>query len=59
MRWWEIVVATLLVLLALLWIAGGLLVAGLVLLFLLTLIVERYVAGAHARTRLAESPHPE
>lgn len=58
MRWWEIVIATVLVLLALLWLVGGLVVPGLVLLFLLAFaiasraeVVERNVAGAHTRTR--------
>lgn len=57
-RWWEIVVATLLTLVALLWLLGGLYVPGLVLLFLLAYliasraqVVERNVAGAHSRTR--------
>lgn len=56
-RWWEIVVATLLTLVALLWLLGGLYVPGLVLLFLLAYliasraqVVERNVAGAHSRT---------
>lgn len=57
-RWWEIVIATILVLVALLWLAGGLYVPALVLLFLLTFaiasraeVIERNVAGSHARTR--------
>jgi Nuclease-related domain len=57
-RWWEIVITTLLALLAFLWIAGGLLVPGLVLVFLLAFavasraeVVERNIAGAHSRTR--------
>ncbi len=57
-RWWEIVLATLLVLVALLWLVAGLYLAGLVMLFLLLFafasraeVVERNVAGSHARTR--------
>ncbi len=58
MRWWDLVLGTLGSLVVLLWLVGGLLVPGLVLLLLLVFaaasritIVERQVAGAHARAR--------
>jgi hypothetical protein len=58
LRWWESVLGIVPLLIALLWIAGGLVVPGIVLLCLLAFaaasrasIVERQVAGAHARTR--------
>jgi hypothetical protein len=57
-RWWETVIATLLSLVALLWLVTGLYVPALVLLFLLAFtiasraqVVEKNVAGFHARTR--------
>ncbi|MCP9487447.1 MAG: NERD domain-containing protein [Gaiellaceae bacterium MAG52_C11] len=58
LRWWELVVGGVLLLVALLWLVGGLIVPGVVLLLLMLFaaasraqVVERNVAGAHARTR--------
>lgn len=57
-RWWELALGVVPLLIALLWLAGGLIVPAIVLLSLLAFaaasratIVERQIAGAHARAR--------
>jgi hypothetical protein len=58
LRWWEVLLGIVPLVIALLWLAGGLVIPGVVLVCLLAFavasrarIVERQVAGAHARTR--------
>jgi hypothetical protein len=58
LRWWEVLLGIVPLVIALLWLAGGLVIPGVVLVCLLAFavasrarIVERQVAGAHTRTR--------